>query len=207
MAILSLVSVSCTSSHRLAVAVTMLGAESWSSRLLARSRSAILRGSVGLSTQMTDSVSGARRRLTSLGDPGPMDARSPESGPTYRIGEIASLSHLSIRTLRYWEEVGLLAPAERTDGGFRLYSQADLDRIMLIRAMKPIDFSIDELKDIVGLVDKIRAHRTDDADRIAGKNALEEFVVRIRSRCEIVRNRLTVAEAAAVELELLIEGD
>ena len=135
-----------------------------------------------------------------------METRSLEGGRTYRIGEIASLSHLSLRTLRYWEEVGLIAQAERTEGGFRLYGDADLKRIMLVRAMKPVDFSIDELKVLVQLVDQVRAARSDDPDRASLETALEQFVVRIRSRCEIVRSRLAAAEEAAVEMELLIEG-
>ncbi len=136
-----------------------------------------------------------------------MDTGSRDVNRTYRIGEIANLAHLSLRTLRYWEEVGLLAPADRTEGGFRLYSQADLERVMLVRAMKPIDISIEELKELVRLVDRVRERRHDDPDGTEGSTrALEQFVVRIRSRCEVVRNRLVAAEMAAVEIELLMEG-
>lgn len=46
------------------------------------------------------------------------------------IGEVATRTGLSLRSLRRWEEVGLLTPSGRTDGGFRLYSETDVNKIM-----------------------------------------------------------------------------
>ena len=55
-----------------------------------------------------------------------------------QIGEVAARTELSLRSLRHWEEVGLLQPSGRTDGGFRLYTEADVDKILVIRRMKPL---------------------------------------------------------------------
>lgn len=75
-----------------------------------------------------------------------------------RIGEVAERTELSLRSLRHWDEVGLLRPSGRTDGGFRLYTEADVDKILVIRRMKPLGFTLDEMsaamRDLELLVDE-----------------------------------------------------
>lgn len=126
----------------------------------------------------------------------------------HQIGEIARRCHLSLRTLRYWEEVGLIVPVGRTAGGFRLYSDAELAKVRLIRAMKPTDLTIDELRELVHLVDEVRAFRASaiDARPAEAIPRLEGFISRIRVHCEVLRGRLDDAEAATLELESLVEG-
>ena len=48
-----------------------------------------------------------------------------------KIGDFARLAHTNLRTLRYYEEIGLLQPALRSDGGFRYFRQTDLNNILL----------------------------------------------------------------------------
>lgn len=62
------------------------------------------------------------------------------------IGEVASRTELSLRSLRHWDEVGLLRPSGRSDGGFRLYTEVDVEKILVIRRMKPLGFTLDEMK-------------------------------------------------------------
>ncbi len=66
------------------------------------------------------------------------------------IGEVATRTELSLRSLRHWEEVGLLVPSGRTDGGFRLYTEDDVEKILVIRRMKPLGFTLDEMKAVHG---------------------------------------------------------
>ncbi|HET7725819.1 MAG TPA: MerR family transcriptional regulator, partial [Candidatus Limnocylindrales bacterium] len=75
------------------------------------------------------------------------DGRGEER--TYQIGAVAQLVHLSLRTLRYWEEEGLIKPTARTAGGFRMYSEADIERVRLVRSMKAADLSIEELRELL----------------------------------------------------------
>ena len=58
-----------------------------------------------------------------------------------QIGELAERTGLSVRTLRHYDEIGLLRPSARTDGGFRLYTADDESRLLLIRRMKPLGYS------------------------------------------------------------------
>ena len=55
---------------------------------------------------------------------------------TMHIGELAERTGLSLRTIRHYDDVGLLPAAARTDGGFRLYTEADCDRLMVIKTMR-----------------------------------------------------------------------
>ena len=88
------------------------------------------------------------------------------------IGEVATRTELSLRSLRHWEEVGLLRPSGRTDGGFRLYTEADVDKILVIRRMKPLGFSIEEMKavmsDLEALDDPRRGRRLPRRPRDSG---------------------------------------
>lgn len=69
-----------------------------------------------------------------------------------QIGEIAERSGLSLRTLRHYDEIGLLTPSARSDGGFRLYTEDDLDRLLVIRRMKPLGYTLDDMQRVMHLL-------------------------------------------------------
>lgn len=75
-----------------------------------------------------------------------------QTGSTMHIGELAERTGLSLRTIRHYDDVGLLPATARTDGGFRVYSEADAARLMLIKQMKPLGFSLEEMAEILGLL-------------------------------------------------------
>jgi DNA-binding transcriptional MerR regulator len=65
----------------------------------------------------------------------------------WRVGEVAKLTGLSVRTLHYYEEMGLLAPSDRTETGHRRYTEADLARLQQILSLKSIGLSLEEIRD------------------------------------------------------------
>jgi DNA-binding transcriptional MerR regulator len=73
---------------------------------------------------------------------------------TMQIGEIAERAGLSLRTLRHYDEIGLVSPSSRSDGGYRLYTEDDLARLLVIRRMKPLGYT---LEDMHGVMDLLRA--------------------------------------------------
>lgn len=81
------------------------------------------------------------------------------------IGELAERSAMSLRTIRHYDETGLLRPSGRTDGGFRLYTERDLERLLVIRRMKPLGYSLEQMGEVLAIVDG-RA-TADDADERA----------------------------------------
>lgn len=74
------------------------------------------------------------------------------STSTMHIGELAERTGLSLRTIRHYDDVGLLPATARTDGGFRVYTEEDFERLMVIKQMKPLGFSLEEMAEILGLL-------------------------------------------------------
>ncbi|HUP32857.1 MAG TPA: MerR family transcriptional regulator, partial [Gaiellaceae bacterium] len=70
-----------------------------------------------------------------------------------QIGEVAEHVGLSLRTVRYYEEVGLISPSARSEGGFRLYSDADVSRLVLVKRMKALGLTLEEMGELVKLIE------------------------------------------------------
>lgn len=90
------------------------------------------------------------------------------------IGAVAARTELSLRSLRHWEEVGLLQPSGRTDGGFRLYTESDVDKILVIRRMKPLGFSLDEMKAVMSDLEVLGDPEADEGDRAAAQQRIAD---------------------------------
>src|SRR6478735_5649461 len=80
---------------------------------------------------------------------------------TMHIGAVASRTGLSLRTLRHYDEVGLVRPSGRTDGGFRLYTEQDVERLLVVRRMKPLGFTLEEMADLLEISDRLTAGDVD----------------------------------------------
>lgn len=117
-----------------------------------------------------------------------------------QIGEVAERTGLSLRTIRYYEEMGLVQPPSRTTGGFRLYAEADLARLMLVKRMKPLEFSVEDMRDLLGVLDALEA-RVDGAD---GRDVLLDRLAMYReaadARVSALRDQLETAEEFAKDL-------
>ena len=90
-------------------------------------------------------------------------ATPPDSPPSFRIGEVAKLTGLTTRTLRYWEELGLIRPSAYRGRGERLYSQTDMARVTRIRELQELlGFSLAEVRVVldvedVDVLDRVRS--------------------------------------------------
>lgn len=117
-----------------------------------------------------------------------------KNGKPMQIGEIAERSGMSLRTLRHYDEIGLLTPSTRSDGGFRLYTEDDLDRLMVIRRMKPLGYSLEDMHRVMDLLrsgvdldaamwDELLDEATERRATLAQKVAMaDEFLELLRSR-------------------------
>lgn len=94
--------------------------------------------------------------------------KEPSPDSLLQIGEAAERTQLTQRTLRYYEEKGLLPAPSRMDGGFRLYSESDLERLERIKTLKDLlGFSLAEIKEMLDAEDvrlQIRAEWDKGAD-------------------------------------------
>ncbi len=109
---------------------------------------------------------------------------------TMHIGELAERTGLSLRTIRHYDEIGILKPTGRTEGGFRLYTAEDESRLLLIRRMKPLGYSLDEAGRLLELIDAL-AERPEDSDL---RERLERFRAEASDRRDRLRAQLDAAD-------------
>ena len=140
-----------------------------------------------------------------------------------QIGQVAQTLGINPKTIRYYEEIELIPEAPRNSAGYRLYDRADFDRLSFILRARSLDFSLDDIGEILalredgeapcmyvtGLVDK----RISDIDaRIEGLNQLRHELEDIREEaqslpredilrkdciCHLIENKALVANGAA----------
>jgi DNA-binding transcriptional MerR regulator len=123
-----------------------------------------------------------------------------------QIGEVADRVGLSLRTVRYYEEQGLLTPQTRTSGGFRLYSEEQVDRLALIKQMKPIGFTVQEMRELLDARDTARDRSASSGARAAARRQLADYATSAAERCDKLRRQLQQAEGLADELRAESRG-
>ena len=69
------------------------------------------------------------------------------------IGPLSKRVGLNIETVRYYERAGLLPPPPRTEGGYRIYGDDHLKRLVFVRRSRELGFSLDEVRGLLGMVD------------------------------------------------------
>lgn len=67
----------------------------------------------------------------------------------YQIGEVAKLARVTVRQLHHYDEIGLLAPSARSEAGYRLYTDADLERLQQILFYRALEFPLEEIARIM----------------------------------------------------------
>ncbi|MCU1344040.1 MAG: transcriptional regulator, MerR family [Acidimicrobiia bacterium] len=132
----------------------------------------------------------------------------PAEAPTeavYRIGEIAEQLGVSARTLRYYEELGLITPSGYSSGGSRRYTQANRDRVLRIRELQAImGFNLEEIREILDADDRLAEMRSEFHRGVSSKRraAIVREAARLNGRTqEQVLAKVAILEAFHAELE------
>ncbi|WP_179756540.1 MerR family transcriptional regulator [Kineococcus aurantiacus] len=107
-----------------------------------------------------------------------------------QIGEVAERVQLSHRTVRHYDDEGLLTPT-RSAGNFRLYTEADVQRLLLIRQMKPLGFSLDDMRHLIAVLDQL-ATAPGDEQRT---QELRTFIATAQERRDKLAQQVRTADA------------
>lgn len=111
-----------------------------------------------------------------------------------KIGELAKLTNAQVETIRYYEREGLLPAPARTDGNYRLYTQAHVERLTFIRNCRSLDMTLEEIRSLLSLRDSpqdqcesvntlIDEHIEHVSARIASLQGLQTQLLDLRQRC------------------------
>ena len=112
----------------------------------------------------------------------------------YTVGQMSKASQTKTVTIRYYEQQGLLRSPPRTPGGYRIYNDADLDRLLFIRRGRHLGFSLESVRELLELSDqtespcadvdaKVAQHLSDVRKRLEQLHALEEELQRLSLSC------------------------
>ncbi|MCF3936594.1 helix-turn-helix domain-containing protein [Acuticoccus sp. M5D2P5] len=108
------------------------------------------------------------------------------------IGKLGQKTGTRVQTIRYYEEIGLMPEAERTEGGQRRYSDADFDRLSFIRHARQLGFPLEAIRELLSLSDH-PDQSCHEADAIA------------RRQLKQVEQRIARLNALKTELHRMIE--
>jgi DNA-binding transcriptional MerR regulator len=111
-----------------------------------------------------------------------------------QIGEVAARTELSLRTIRHYEETGLVTPSARSQGGFRLYTEHDVQRLMVIRRMKPLGFTLDQMRDLLDATDRLDNGDCDPEERVTLLARLHHYQQAATEQVAKLRVQLSRAE-------------
>ena len=134
-----------------------------------------------------------------------MSLTSPAEPRLLRIQEVASELGLTTRAIRYYEEIGLLKPAARSDGAFRLFDADDLDRLRFIKGLRDdAGFSLSEISAL--LEDEVARSRNRDRfratdDRDERRAILRDAMARVDRQVDTLRRKIERLEAMVEEAE------
>lgn len=116
-----------------------------------------------------------------------------------QIGEVAERTGLSLRTVRYYDEVELAKPSARTEAGYRLYSERDVDRLEALKRMKSLGLSLEEMR-VLG--PQLEQSQTPELLSREESRALSKELDSIAERADLRIARLERDLAQARELRL-----
>lgn len=112
---------------------------------------------------------------------------------TMHIGELADKSRLSLRAIRHYDDTGLLEASGRTNGGFRHYTQKDVSRLILIRRMKPLGFTLEETVALLQVIDTLQSGGP-GSDNLTVRSALESFINQVVERRRDLQSQLQMTD-------------
>ncbi len=126
----------------------------------------------------------------------------PRTGPhdvevdTLTTGEMARLSNTTLRTVRFYEEAGILCPIGRTEGGHRVFERSQLERLTLVTDMREAGLSLDEIRELLETKCKAKS----------GGAAADNAVQILRKHIGELKTKIAVLSRLAEDLESTVNA-
>ena len=114
-----------------------------------------------------------------------------------KIGQVAKLTGLSVETVRYYEQRGLIPPPHRLDSGYRIYPESILQRLHFINRCKGLGFSLQEITELLSL------QLNPETSSALVKQSVEDKIILVRSKI----NELQKLQNSLEQLSNLCCGD
>lgn len=111
----------------------------------------------------------------------------------FQIGELSERTGVPARTIRYYEEIGLLPPARRDDNRYRLYDQREVERLRFIRSARALNFSLQEIAQVLAARDRHEPPCNHVMDII--QSHIDDIEIRIRELEALKRDLADLHEA------------
>ncbi len=115
----------------------------------------------------------------------------------FQIGELSARTGVSSKTIRYYEEIGLLPPPKRADNDYRIYDDEDVERLAFIRRARSLEFPLEDIDEILAFRDREEPPCSYVMDLMGRK--IDEISIRIRD-LERMRNELRSLHEAGLKL-------
>ena len=112
----------------------------------------------------------------------------------FQIGHVATRVGLSLRTIRYYDEIGLVVPSGRTTGRYRLYDHRDVERLLLVKRMKPLGYTLEEMARLLALLETLDQAEVDGSTATAARRELHSYVEAVAQRIDTLRTHLAYAQ-------------
>ncbi|MEA2451321.1 MAG: MerR family transcriptional regulator, thiopeptide resistance regulator [Actinomycetota bacterium] len=130
---------------------------------------------------------------------------------TWKIGELAEATGVTVRTLHHYDDIGLLAPAERSDSGHRLYGRDEVQRLYRIVALRQLGMSLDDIKGVLASQtndprEVVRKHLADLSRQIDLQEQLRERLAAILETLEQATDPSTEDFIRALEVMTMIDS-
>jgi DNA-binding transcriptional MerR regulator len=113
------------------------------------------------------------------------------------VGELAEQGGVNTRTIKFWEEKGLIQPCQRSEGGFRLFQARDVELVKFIKDLQTFNYTLSEIGNIL----KLMGDEADPADILAGLPVGE--LEKIHSALEYLIARMKETRHASLRVEAL----
>jgi len=116
------------------------------------------------------------------------------TAPLLRIGQLKDHSQVPIKTIRYYEELGLIAAAKRTEGGFRLFDPATIHRLAFIKRSQKLGLSLQEIGDLLSIRDR-------------GQSPCQEVRQKLQTKIREIDDKINQLTLLKSQLETLTQAE